>query len=182
MFFDNQCYHHLVQTGTSENWIGAAAIIIGIAALIIALLTLYYMRYIWRKDRKIDTEIDKKIKRLLIKELQTNRGITTYLLSSIENYKKGTPMSDLRYLESKVFNSIIYSHRLVRFLSDTSIDKLFDINQTTQSINGITMKADEMRNRNIFAAASEAESWLKELLGFLNDFIPILEKEEIELQ
>lgn len=166
------CYHHLIKDDYSSSWIGTAGIII-------ALATLFAMFFMWWKDRETDLKIDKKIKKILVEELKTNKKIALALLVFIQDCKSGKKIDEWRYFESKVFHSVINSHRLVRFLSDKSIEAIFNANQTAQSINGLAVQGQARNDFNIIACVPETESWLKELLDNLNFLIPEIEREDI---
>ncbi len=122
--FLNHFSYNRIQAGSLGNWVG-------IAGIIIAVVTLSFMCW-WRyQDKKREDEVDSKTKDLLAKELGINLDIVNHFIDSINKHE----IEEFRGLEDKVFMSIINSHRVLRFLSGKLIDDLFSCYNTLAGIN-----------------------------------------------
>lgn len=155
--------------------------------ILLALIGIIVMVWLWFSDRQKENRFDLKIKKFLIKELKINLNIANALIGMIERYKKeNTPIIEFRYLEDKVFLSIINSHRVVNILSDKSIDKLSEFYHTAATFNGnlstILQTIKKGENFNKLAIVNDGRGeiiprLLREAIKFLNEIIPELEKE-----
>jgi hypothetical protein len=149
----------------------------------VALISVIVMALFWITDRRKEEKFDLNIKKFLIKELKTNLKIANELINMIERYKKeNTPIIEFRYLEEKVFFSIINSHRVVNVLSDKSIDKLSEFYNTVATFNMMLSRISADGNFNKLAIVNDGRGeiiprLLKEAINFLNELIPELEKE-----
>jgi len=142
-----------------------------IIAVIVALSGNILIVILWYRDRQSEKEIDKRVLRLLAKELKTNLSIS-----------EAIARKEFRKFEDKVFYSTLNSHRLVRFLGDNDklIHTLFECYHTASVLNEMIEEALIRRrlatidkdyhynDKEAFPAfLAEEQNFLEELIGEL---------------
>lgn len=148
--------------------------------LIVAIIGIIVVPTLWYTDRQREKERDRKIKRLFKEELERDLSITEVLLRKIRQHKENNGDTiELRYLETKIFDSMINTHKII-ILPEKLISELLELNNTFESINGIINVTLRQGKMGITTNLKIMSLWLNEAQGFLNKIIPKLEKEVLK--
>lgn len=126
----NYFYDSSFDVASTINWTAWGVII----ALAIGLVQIGF----WFYDRNKENKIDKKVKELLIAELHHNKEVAEDYLKKLNDLRdKKEDIKVIGDFYDIVFDSIINSHRAVKFLSPELIAELIECYSDTKATNKV---------------------------------------------